>query len=194
MVFLFAPHLHLAMKHVMRARRSIRTKTVFNLLGPLTNPLAASVQLLGVYDPSRAETIARASAAVGTKRAWVVAGHDGVDEISTSGPSQLTEALTDGIKTREVHPEEFGVRRAAVGDVRGGDRETNAQILRRVLEGDKGPCRDMVVVNASAALVAVGKAGGFLEGAELASETIDSGAAQHTLAALVEFTGRHRRH
>src|SRR5207249_6220988 len=112
MVFLFAPHLHLAMKHVMNARRSLKTKTVFNLLGPLTNPLSASVQLLGVYDRGRTEMMARALATVGTRRAFVVAAWDGVDEISTTGLTQLSETDGTTVKTRHITPEDFGIPRA----------------------------------------------------------------------------------
>jgi anthranilate phosphoribosyltransferase len=190
MVFLFAPHLHLAMKHVMAARRSLKTKTVFNLLGPLTNPLGASVQLVGIYDRARLGMMAEALAAVGTRRAFVVAAHDGVDEISTSGTTQMVEVDGAEVRSREVRPEDFGLPRAPAGALRGGDAAANAQLIRRVLEGEPGAYRDVVVANASAALVASGKALGFWEGAAAAAQTIDSGAARRTLAALVEFTAR----
>ncbi len=193
MVFLFAPHLHLAMKHVMNARRTLKTKTVFNLLGPLTNPLAATVQLAGVYDRARTAMMAEALAAVGTRRAFVVAAWDGIDEISTTGPTQLSETNGISVKTRDVTPEDFGLGRASVEALRGGDPAANAELLRRVLEGEPGPHRDVVRANASAALVAAGKAQGFLEGVALAAEAIDSGAARGTLVALVEFTRKHRK-
>ncbi len=193
MVFLFAPHLHLAMKHVMSARRSLKTKTVFNLLGPLTNPLGASVQLLGVYDRARTEMMARACAEVGTRRAFVVAGWDGIDEISTTGPTQLSESDGSAIKTGEIVPEDFGLKRTAGESLKGGDPATNAQLLRRVLEGGVGPYRDVVLANTSAALVAARKAEGFLAGVQMAAEAIDSGAARRTLAALIEFTQKNRR-
>jgi anthranilate phosphoribosyltransferase len=191
MVFLFAPHLHLAMKHVMNARRSLQTKTVFNLLGPLTNPLAASVQLMGVYDRGRTEMMARVSAEVGTRRAFVVAGHDGLDEITLSGPTQLSEADSGEVRTRDIGPEEFGVQPAPRGSLRGGNTLTNASLLASVLAGEHGPYRDAVLMNTSAALVAAGKAREFAEGAACASEAIDSGAARRTLAALAEFTQKH---
>ncbi len=187
-VFLFAPHLHLAMKHVMNARRSMKTKTVFNLLGPLTNPLGASVQLVGIYDRARIQMMAEALAAVGTRRAFVVAAHDGVDEISTTGPTLVSEVNNGAIHGREVLPEDFGLPRSPEGAFEGGDAATNAELIRRVLAGEAGPYRDVVLANTSAALVAAGKAGDFLEGAQLASEAIDSGAARRTLAALAEFT------
>ncbi len=188
MVFLFAPHLHLAMKHVMNARRSLKTKTVFNLLGPLTNPLGASVQLVGVYDRTRTEMYAQACAAVGTRRAFVVAGHDGVDEISTTGATQVSEVNDGEVQTRDIYPEEFGLVRAPAHSFRGGDAQANADIFRRLLEGERGPYRDVVLANSSAALVAAGKTQNLLEGVEQAAAALDSGAARQTLAALVEFT------
>jgi anthranilate phosphoribosyltransferase len=188
MVFLFAPRLHLAMKHVMNARRTLGTKTVFNLLGPLTNPLRASVQLLGVYDRARTELMARALTAVGTRRAFVVAAQDGIDEISISGPTQVTE--TDGVAviTREIVPEDFGLPRAPAAALQGGDPETNARLLRRVLEGEAGPLRDVVLANGAAALVAAGKAVDFRQGVARAAAAIDSRAAREKLHALVTFT------
>ncbi len=188
MVFLYAPHLHLAMKHVMNARRALKTKTIFNLLGPLTNPLHANVQLVGIYDRTRLTLMAKALGAVGTKRAFVVAAHDGVDEISTTGPTLVTELEQGEIRSRELRPEEFGLERAPAGALQGGDAAFNADLLKRVLDGERGPCRDTVLANTSAALVAAGKAEGFRQGVQLAAETIDSRRAQRTLAALVEFT------
>ena len=193
MVFLFAPHLHLAMKHVTNARRALKTKTVFNLLGPLTNPLGASIQLLGVYDRARTAMMAHALSAIGTRRAFVVAAWDGTDEISTTGPTQLSEVDGAGVKTRDIFPEDFALRRAPAGVLQGGDPATNAELLRRVLEGKPGDHRDLVLANASAALVAAGKAEGFVQGVEIAAQAIDSGAARRTLAALVEFTQKNRR-
>src|SRR2546425_6396721 len=135
MVFLFAPHLHVAMKHVMNARRAVKTRTVFNLLGPLTNPLRASVQLLGVYDRDRTAIMAHALSEIGTRRAFVVAAWDGTDEISTTGPTQLSEVDGAGVKTRDIFPEDFALRRAQDVALQGGDPATNAELLRRVLEG-----------------------------------------------------------
>lgn len=188
MVFLFAPHLHLAMKHVMNARKSLKTKTVFNLLGPLTNPLGATVQLVGIYDQTRLELMAKALAAVGTRRAYVVAAHDGVDEISTSGPTLVAELRDGQIQRREFSPEDFGLPRAPEGSLQGGDAAFNASLLKSVLEGEHGPYRESVLANTSAALVAAGKTTGFLEGVGIAAETIDSSRAHRTLAALIEFT------
>ena len=192
MVFLFAPHLHLAMRHVMNARRALKTKTIFNLLGPLTNPLGAGIQLTGVYDRSRVELMAKALASVGTRRAFVVHALEGFDEISTSGPTLITETADQTFSTREVAPEDFGLRRAPPGAVRGGDAATNARLIRAVLDGHPGHHRDAVLANTSAALVLAGKAADFREGVEVAAEALDSGRARQTLAALVEFTQKHR--
>ncbi|MBZ5514130.1 MAG: anthranilate phosphoribosyltransferase [Acidobacteriia bacterium] len=188
MVFLFAPRLHLAMKHVMNARRALKTKTVFNLLGPLTNPLGASVQLVGVYDRARTEMMAQALAAVGTKRALVVASHDGIDEITTTGPTQVSESDGSSVRTRDITPEDFGLARAPVEALRGGDPETNAGLLGRVLAAERGPLQDLVLANASAALVAAGKAADFRGGVELARQALESGVARAKLQALVNFT------
>lgn len=192
MVFLYAPHLHLAMKHVMKARKSLKTKTVFNLLGPLTNPLGATVQLVGIYDRQRLSLMAEALAAVGTRRAFVVAAHDGVDEISTTGPTLVTEVDGGTIQRREILPEDFGLARAPTGAFQGGDAALNAGLLRHVLNRGYGSYRDVVLANTSAALVAAGKAQSFPEGVECAAEAIDSGAARRTLAALIEFTSLNR--
>jgi anthranilate phosphoribosyltransferase len=193
MVFLFAPHLHPAMQKVMKARRSLGTKSVFNWLGPLSNPLGASVQLVGVYDLGRTETMARALAQIGTRRSFVVAAHDGLDEVSTTGATQLSETANGEVRTRQVFPEDFGVRRAPPGAFRGGDAAMNAGLMSRILDGDKSPYRDVVLANASAALVVAGKAKEFKEGVGLAAQAIDSGAARRTLAKLVEFTQQYCR-
>jgi anthranilate phosphoribosyltransferase len=191
-VFLLAPRLHLAMKHVMNARRSLKTKSVFNLLGPLTNPLAATVQLVGVFDSSRTEMMAETLRAVGTQQAYVVAGTDGLDEITTTGPTRLSASTRDGVKTRDVQPEEFGLPRATVEQLRGGDAFANARLLMSVLEGERSPYRDVALANAAAALTLAGKARNFAEGAQLAAEVVDSGAARAKLQALVAFTQKHR--
>ena len=193
MVFLFAPHLHLAMKHVMGARRSIKSKTIFNLLGPVTNPLEATHQLAGVYDAARTEMLAEALGTVGTRRAIVVAGSDGLDEITITGPTKLSEYDSGRIETRHVQPEDFGLPRAAGETLAGGDPEENARLLIQILDGEKNPLRDCVLANSSAALVAMGKAGDFPEGVTVAAEAIDSGAAKRTLRKLVEFSDKHRR-
>lgn len=192
MVFLYAPQLHLSMKHVMGARRSLKTKTVFNLLGPLTNPLNASVQLAGVFHLERTRTMAQALAILGAKRAFVVSSEDGMDEISLSHPTQLSEASDGTVATRRILPEEFGLPAGEVLDeaIIGGDAEMNARIITRVLAGEPGPHLDIVLANASAALVVAGIAGGFHEGVAMAKESIASGRAKKTLDTLREFTRR----
>ncbi|MGH9470508.1 MAG: anthranilate phosphoribosyltransferase [Terriglobia bacterium] len=190
-VFLYAPHLHLAMKHVMNARRQLKGKTVFNLLGPLTNPLGASAQLAGVYDRTRTEMMARALAAGGALRAFVVASHGGMDEISISGPTQLSEARDGTVTTRDIVPEQFGFSRASGDAVGGGSAAENAAIIRRVLDGERSAYRDMALVNTSAALVVAGLAPDFVQGVRLAAQAVDSGMATRTLEALQEFTQAH---
>jgi len=193
MVFLFAPHLHMAMKHVMNARRNIKSKTIFNLLGPVTNPLEASHQLAGVYDQARTEMLAEALGTVGTKRAFVVAASDGLDEITVSGPTKLSEYNDEQVSTRHIQPEDFGLQRAESGSLAGGNPEQNARLLIKILDGEKNALRDCILANASAALVAAGRAVDFEEGVAFAREAIDSGEASRTLRSLVEFTETHRR-
>jgi anthranilate phosphoribosyltransferase len=192
-VFLLAPRLHLAMKHVMNARRALKTKSVFNLLGPLTNPLAATIQLVGVFDAGRTEMLAETLRAVGTRRAYVVAGSDGIDEITTTGSTRLSSSSGSGIETRDVYPEEFHLPRASIEQLHGGDAATNARLLLGVLEGERSPYRDVVLANAAAAFTLAGKAQNFAEGVERAAEALDSGAARAKLQALVQFTQRFRR-
>lgn len=189
-VFLYAPQLHLAMKHVMPARRRLHTKTVFNLLGPLTNPLRAGVQLAGVYDPERTEAMARVLVAVGTRRAFVVTSEDGMDEISLSTPTRLAEAANGEVEIRTLSPDDFGLKPYPADGVAGGDAAANARIVMAVLAGERGAHRDIVVANAAAALVVAGIARTLLEGAERAREAIDAGAASRTLSSLVDFTRR----
>ncbi len=188
--FLYAPLLHTAMKHVMPARREMGIRTVFNVLGPLTNPAGANAQVIGVYARGLVEPLARVLAELGTIRAFVVHGADGLDEISTTGESWVAEVREGLVRTAAVRPEDFGVPSASIADLRGGDREENAEIIRRILGGEPGPKRDMVVVNAGAALVAGARARDFKEGAHLAAQSIDSGAALVKLRALAELSHR----
>jgi len=184
--FMYAPLLHTAMKHVMPARREIGVRTVFNLLGPLTNPAGANAQLVGVASAGLTQPLARVLAELGTIRAFVVHGADGLDEISNTGESQISEVHQGVVRSSRVRPEDFGLPRATIRDLRGGDRGENAQIIRLVLGGEPGPRRDIVLMNAAAALVAGGKARDLKEGVGMASQSIDSGAAASKLAALVE--------
>jgi anthranilate phosphoribosyltransferase len=186
--FLYAPLLHTAMKHVMPARREMGIRTVFNILGPLTNPAGANAQVIGVYARGLVEPLARVLAELGTIRAFVVHGADGLDEISTTGESFLAEVREGVVRTSSVRPEDFGVPRATIADLRGGDREENAEIIRRILAGEPGARRDIVVVNAGAALVAGGRAREMKEGVQHAAQSIDSGAALEKLRALVNLS------
>src|SRR3989454_5764577 len=167
--FLYAPLLHTAMKHVMAARREMGVRTVFNMLGPLTNPAGANAQVIGVYSPALTEPLARVLAELGTHRAFVVHGAGGLDEISNTGESRISEVREGVVRTFTVRPEDFGVPRASIGDLLGGDREQNAEIIRAILAGEPGPKRDIVLMNASAALVAGGAARDLQRGGERAA-------------------------
>ncbi len=186
--FLFAPDLHLSMKQVQRVRRELRLRTMFNLLGPLTNPARASGQIVGVYALEMVEKLAEALSMLGLHRALVVHGSDGLDEITISGPTRVAEARDGAVRTYEVDPEEFGVRRAGLDEISGGDAVENASIVREVLGGKKSARRDVVVLNAAAALVAAGRVDHIGEGVSLAERAIDSGAALGKLEALVKFS------
>jgi anthranilate phosphoribosyltransferase len=172
----------------MPARREMGIRTVFNALGPLTNPAGANAQVIGVYTRTLVEPLARVLAELGTIRAFVVHGADGLDEISTTGDSWAAEVREGVVRTSVIRPEDFGVPRATITDLRGGDREENAEIIRRILSGEPGPRRDVVLVNAGAALVAGGRAREFKEGAQLAGHAIDSGAARAKLEALIRLS------
>jgi anthranilate phosphoribosyltransferase len=188
--FLYAPLLHTAMKHVMPARREMGIRTVFNMLGPLTNPAGANAQVIGVYSPSLTEPLARVLAELGTIRAFVVHGSDSLDEISNTGESRVSEVREGTVRTFTVRPEDFGLPRASIKDLAGGDREQNAQIIRALLDGEPGPRRDIVLMNAAAALVAGARARELKDGVALAAESIDGGAARRTLEGLVELSQR----
>jgi anthranilate phosphoribosyltransferase len=185
--FCYAPLLHKAMKFVMLARREIRIRTVFNILGPLTNPARASAQVIGVYDGALAEVMAQVLKELGTTRAFVVHGQDGLDELSTTGPSHVAELRDGEIRCYTVQPEDFGLPRVSLADLKGGSAADNAEIIRRILAGERGPKRDIVVLNAGAAIAAGGKAADIASGIALAVQSIDGGAAQDRLARLVEF-------
>ena len=188
--FLYAPLLHTAMKHVMPVRREMAIRTVFNMLGPLTNPARANAQIIGVYSAALTEPLARVLAELGTVRAFVVHGADNLDEISNTGESRVSEVREGTVRTYSVRPEEFGLARAGIADLAGGDREENARIIRAMLHGELGPRRDIVLMNAAAALMAGGKARDFKEGVGLAAHALDSGAALRKLEALVGLSGR----
>ncbi len=186
--FLFAPAVHTAMKHAAAARRQLGGRTVFNLLGPLTNPAGASAQVLGVFAAALTEPLASALGELGVERAYVVHGADGLDEISLGSETHVAEARNGTVRSYRVAPEDFGLARAPLAALAGGDAAENARIIRRVLEGEPGPRREIVLANAAAALVAAGLAEGFLEGARIATQSIDSGGARAKLDQLVAFT------
>jgi anthranilate phosphoribosyltransferase len=186
--FLFAPAVHSAMKYVQSARRELRLRTVFNLLGPLTNPAHASAQVVGVYSVGLVEKLAEALSMLGLHRALVVHGMDGLDEITITGPTRIAEVREGIVRTYEVTPEEFGMNRGTLDDIAGGDAAANADIIREILGGKKSPRRDVVLLNAGAALVAAGRADHLADALPLASRSIDSEAAANKLQALVRFT------
>jgi anthranilate phosphoribosyltransferase len=188
--FLYAPNLHPAMKQVQGIRRELRMRTMFNLLGPLTNPARASGQVVGVYSLDLVEKLAEALSMLGLHRVLVVHGHDGLDEITITGPTRIAEARDGSVRSYEVEPEEFGMTRATLHDISGGDATENAAIIRAVLQGEKSPRRDVVLLNAAAALVAAGKASHIGDAIHLAAQSIDSGAAQKKLEELVRYAHR----
>ena len=189
--FLFAPAMHSAMKYVQAARRELRLRTVFNLLGPLTNPARATCQVVGVYSADLVEKLAEALSMLGLRRALVVHGSDGLDEITITGRTRVAEVREGKLRTYEVEPEEFGLHRATLDDISGGDAALNATLIREVLEGKKSARRDVVLLNAAAALVAAGRADHLRDAVPLAATAIDSGAALGKLQALIAFTGAH---
>jgi anthranilate phosphoribosyltransferase len=186
--FLFAPAMHSAMKYVHAARRELRLPTVFNLLGPLTNPANASAQVVGVYSADLVEKLAEALAMLGLRRALVVHGNDGLDEITITGPTRVAEMRDGIVRAYEVTPEEFGMSRAPLQAISGGDVQENAAIIRAILDGERSARRDVVLLNAAAALVAAGRAETIKEAIPRAAFSLDSGAAQAKLDALVSFT------
>jgi anthranilate phosphoribosyltransferase len=197
--FLFAPAVHAATRHAMTARRALRMRTVFNLLGPLTNPAGASAQVVGVYEASLTELMARALGELGVKRAFVVHGADGLDEISIAGVTYIAELRDTVVRSYTVTPEDFGLRRAPLEAIRGGDAAQNAKIIHKVLGRslvyrEHGPHREIVLANAAAALVASGRATDFLNGVRLATQSIDSGAARQKLEALIAFSQSEKEH
>jgi anthranilate phosphoribosyltransferase len=191
--FLYAPDLHTSMKQVQKVRRELRLRTMFNLLGPLTNPAHASGQVVGVYALDMVEKVAEALSMLGLHRALVVHGLDGLDEITITGPTRVAEARDGLVRSYEVNPEEFGIRRATLEDISGGDAADNAAIVREVLSGKRSPRRDVVVLNSAAAMVAAGRVDHVKDGIPLAVRSLDSGAAAERLEGLVRFTRGERR-
>jgi anthranilate phosphoribosyltransferase len=186
--FLFAPQFHQAMKNVAGPRREIGIRTIFNILGPLTNPSGASCQLLGVFQPTLTEMLAGVLQRLGTEHALVVHGLDGLDEVSISDSTKITELKDGQVSTYTICPEDVGLKRADMAVIQGGGASDNAQIILRVLQGELGPRRDVVLFNAAAALVAGDKASNLREGVVLAAASIDSGKAFAKLTELRHFT------
>jgi len=188
--FLFAPKLHPAMASVAPIRRELGMRTIFNVLGPLTNPALARRQVMGIFSPDLVEVVARVLASLGSEHVIVVHSDDGLDEISISAPTRYCELKDGEIYKGFLEPEEIGVRRCDLEEVLGGDAEANAAIARGVLEGGNGACRQIVLANAGAAIYVAGKAGSIREGVDLAAASIDSGAALGKLEALISATNR----
>lgn len=190
MCFFFAQKYHASMKYVGAIRKELGFRTVFNILGPLTNPGNPKLQLLGVYDAYLVEPLARVLMSLGVKRGMVVYGMDKLDEISMSAPTMVCEFQNGWYKTYTIKPEDFGMKRCEKKDLEGGDPKENAQITRNILGGEKGPKRDAVLLNAGASLYIGGKASTFQEGIELAKDLIDSGKAMETLEKLIALSNK----
>jgi anthranilate phosphoribosyltransferase len=186
--FLFAPTHHPAMRHAAPVRRELATRTVFNVLGPLTNPAGARAQVVGVYAPELVPTIAQVLARLGARRAFVVHGANGIDELSPAGPNLVCEVVEGRVRKREIDPLELGVPRCSPDELRGGSPDENAATIRRIFDGADGGARDAVLLNAAGAIAASGRARNLRAGLGLAREAIDSGAAGERLEELIAFT------
>ena len=185
--FLFAPTHHPAMKHAAPVRRELAARTVFNVLGPLTNPAGARAQVVGVYSPDLVKTLAEVLAALGARRAFVVHGAGGIDELSPAGPNLVCEVVDGGVREREIDPLELGIPRCAPEVLRGGSPQENAAVIRDVFRGGNGGRRDAILLNAAGAIAAGGHAEDLGEGLEIARQTVESGAAAERLEALIAF-------
>jgi anthranilate phosphoribosyltransferase len=188
--FLMAPRHHGAMRYVAPTRVELGTRTIFNLLGPLSNPAGAKLQLIGVFDAIWMEPMAEVLRNLGSERVWVVHGRDGMDELTTTGPSEVVELRGGELRRFEVSPEEAGLARATLDDIRGGDGAENARVMTAMLDGAPGPVRDIVLLNAAGALIVAGRAETLRDGVAKAAQVIDSGAARATLEQLVAITNR----
>jgi anthranilate phosphoribosyltransferase len=186
--FLMAPRHHSAMRHVGPTRVELGTRTIFNLLGPLSNPARVKRQIIGVFSPDWVEPIAHVLNGLGHERAWVVHGAGGIDELSTTGASKVAELKDGAVTTFEVTPGDAGLATAKLEDLKGGDAERNAHVLRAMLDGEHGPFRDIVLLTSAAALIVAGRAGDLKEGAAMAAEAVDSNKAREVLARLIAIT------
>jgi anthranilate phosphoribosyltransferase len=190
LAFFFAPAWHPSMRHAAPTRRELGIRTSFNLLGPMTNPAGATRQLVGVSKPEHTELVARTLGVLGAERAWVVHGADGLDEISTSGYTKISEWVNGSVRTFYLHPADVGIARASVSDLSGGTAAENAALIESLLAGAPGPRRDIVVLNAGASLLVAGKAARLEDGMAAAAAAIDSGAATKVLSALRASCGK----
>lgn len=188
--FLMAPRHHAAMRHVGPTRIELGTRTIFNLLGPLANPAGATRQLIGVFHRQWTEPMAEVLGQLGSERAWVVHGSDGLDEITTTGTTYVSELKGGAVASFEITPEDAGIPRTRAEDLKGGDPTTNARAVTNMLDGAHGPYRDIVMLNAAASLIVAGAAADLRQGMEMAAEAIDSGKARATLATLIAVTNR----
>jgi anthranilate phosphoribosyltransferase len=186
--FMFAPAHHPAMRHVAHVRKELGTRTIFNLLGPLANPASTKYQVVGVFAEEWVEPVANVLGLLGVERAWVVHGADGLDELTTTGISHVAALDAGKVMTFKVSPKNAGLPEAKPEDLTGGDAAENAAHLRAVLQGNQGPLRNIVLLNAAAALLVAGKAKSLREGVALAAESIDSGKAKAVLDALVKLS------
>ncbi|MEW6374424.1 MAG: anthranilate phosphoribosyltransferase [Thermodesulfobacteriota bacterium] len=192
--FIYEPLAQNGLKHLMTIRDRIGIRTIFNLLDPLINPAGARVQVLGVYEPSRTETMAMVLKNLGVERGLVLHGEDTLDEISITGMTKVTEFKDEWMKTYFIRPEDFGMKRGKIVEIRGGTRRQNAEIILEILHGRRGTRRDIIVLNAAAVFMIAGRAKDFKEGIELANQSIDSGEALHKLERLIEFTHSEQRY
>lgn len=188
--FIFAPLFHAATKHAAKPRKDIGTRTIFNILGPLSNPAGVSGQVIGVYDEKLTEVLAHVLKNLALKKALVVCGADKLDEITITGSTKVTELNDGNIKTYYINPGEFGIKKAGLKDIKGGDALENAEITLSILKGERGPKRDIVLLNTAAALMVASKAKDFKEGIKMAEDAIDSGKALEKLNKLIELTNK----
>ncbi|CUW39868.1 Anthranilate phosphoribosyltransferase [Magnetospirillum sp. XM-1] len=188
--FLMAPRHHNAMRHVAGPRGELGTRTIFNLLGPLANPAGATRQVVGVFAERWVEPLARVLGRLGAEHAWVVHGTDGLDEMTTTGPTKVAEYKGGDVRLFTVKPEEVGLKRAAPADLKGGDAAANAAALKALLKGEQGAYRDIVVLNSAAALVVAGKVDSLNDGARAAEQAIDRGEAEAVLDRMIAITNR----
>ncbi len=186
--FLFAPSFHKSMKHAAGPRRELGIRTVFNILGPLTNPAGAAGQVLGVYDGKLTELVANVLLNLGIERALVFNGNDGVDEITTTTTTKISELKDGSVKNYEFNPEQYGIKKACLDDIKGGDAGVNAEIIRNIFKGEQGPERDIVVVNSAAAFYVGKKVDSLEEGIKAAQQIIDSGLVLNKLQEFIEYT------